>query len=153
MLIDLPASAQTLQPVIQSAYAWLPSALNSRAASVELTAIALQESGLVTRQQFGGPAHGLWQFELGGVALVAKSPYLTSYLTQHAYPASPVFLYGQIKQDDVLACLLARMTLWSDPRALPTDEEGGWEYYIRNWRPGKPSRIRWTRSWKLSAVI
>ncbi len=53
-------------------------------------------------------------------------------------------LFATAKGDD-LATAFARLLLWSDSAPLPTigDEEGAWEYYLRLWKPGKPSRERW----------
>ena len=38
-------------------------------------------------------------------------------------------------------CLL----LWTDPRPLPRigEVQAAWDYYIRNWRPGKPHPKSW----------
>ena len=49
-------------------------------------------------------------------------------------------VYQALHADDVLAGAFARLLLWTDPRPLPApnDTEGGWAYYERNWRPGKP---------------
>ena len=38
-----------------------------------------------------------------------------------------------------------RLLLLTDPKPLPVigDTDGSWEYYLRNWRPGKPHRHTW----------
>ncbi len=38
--------------------------------------------------------------------------------------------------------VFARLLLWTDAKPLPAigDEQGAWDYYLRNWRPGKPTR-------------
>jgi len=57
-------------------------------------------------------------------------------------------IWGALETDDVFACGVARLLLWTDPRKLPAadDEDGAWEYYLRNWRPGKPHRDRWVKN-------
>ena len=47
-------------------------------------------------------------------------------------------IWDAIENDDVLAAGLARLLLWSDPKALPKlgDVEGAWQLYLRTWRPG-----------------
>lgn len=122
---------------------------------VMLIAIGLQESGLSARAQVlnsggKGPARGLWQFEKGGV----KGVYL------HRSSNEPLRLlcrardvnfdvpqiWAALEVDDIFACGVARLLLWTDPKPLPSigDANGAWEYYVRNWRPGKPHRDRWT---------
>src|SRR6185312_10462500 len=70
-LLPLPiAPADALGKIIVPALATLPPEMDSSQARVMLLAIALQESGLRTREQDGGPARGLWQFERNGVLAV-----------------------------------------------------------------------------------
>ncbi|HSW34192.1 MAG TPA: hypothetical protein VLH36_11330, partial [Steroidobacteraceae bacterium] len=47
--------------------------------------------------------------------------------------------------DDLLGCAFARLLLYSDPKPLPEPGQivTSWDYYIRNWRPGKPHRSTW----------
>ena len=45
---------------------------------------------------------------------------------------------------DPLAAAFARLLLWTDPRPIPSGSpQAAWDYYIRNWRPGKPHRHTW----------
>lgn len=119
-----------------------------------LLAIAGQESNWKDRIQGGnGPAHSFWQMErLGGVTGVMTHA-TTKSLAKACCDRVPVafnstLVWGMFaaKAGDDLACAFARLLLWSDPMPLPPvgDEEGAFEYYIRLWRPGKPSRSRWS---------
>lgn len=141
---------------ILPAYEILPERMASPEATVLLLAIGLQESGLVHQRQIGGPATGLWQFERGGGVrgvLTHPSVYMHARLVCEArgiptLPLNPLVdavheaLAGE---DDVLDAAFARLLLWTDPRPLPAlgDEIGAWDYYVRNWRPGKPHISRW----------
>ncbi len=120
-------------------------------ATVLMLAIGLQESRFATRRQYGnGPAAGYWQFERGGgVKGVLNHP--TSRLKAvklcgaQGVDASPLAVWEALQVDDVLAAGFARLLLLTDPNKLPavTDEAGGWTYYVRNWRPGKPHAVTW----------
>lgn len=116
-----------------------------------LIAIALQESGLAHRRQVGGPARGFWQFERAGVAGVllhrASSAEAAALARSLLFPATVEGIYSAIETNDMLACGIARLLLWTDPVPLPDDEAGAWAYYVRNWRPGKPHRERWAANW------
>lgn len=58
-MITLPATvSDLLRGPVRAALRLLPDRMTSDEARVMLGAIALQESGLATRQQYGGPAHG-----------------------------------------------------------------------------------------------
>lgn|SRR5690348_1047900 len=151
-MIPLPMSPTTfLNEVVAPALAAIGvTAMDSPEARLMLTAIALQESGLRTRtQDDGGPARGLLMFERNGVLSVMHGVATSSY----AYNACIKFgvLWGStsilaaLQRDDELACVFARLLLWSDPRPLPElgDEMGAWNLYERCWRPGKPSYTRW----------
>jgi hypothetical protein len=35
-----------------------------------------------------------------------------------------------IGADDMLACVFARLLLWTDPRPLPASEDAGWAAYL-----------------------
>lgn len=143
------APADALAQVIVPALATVPAPMDSREARLMLLAIALQESGLRVREQQGGPAHGLWQFERNGVLAVMHNT-RTADTVFHWCDANSVTygsnaIYEQLALDDELACVFARLLLWSDPRALPEigDCMGAFDVYERSWRPGKPSYTRW----------
>ena len=125
----------------------------SRNARVLMLAIAGQESNWSARVQSGnGAAHGHWQFERGGgVAGVLANPAskdaARAVCAAASIPADPVHAWGLMTtaRGDPLAVCFARLLLWTDPRALPDaeDDEGCYETYIKNWRPGRPHPTSW----------
>lgn len=150
-MLDLPATPErVLSAVVMPALRLLPRPLSTDEAAVMMLAIGGQESGFRTREQVGGPAHGLWQFEKGGgVRGVLKhrssAGYARTLCEQFDVPATEAAVYWALTENDELAAGLARLLLWTDPLRLPVigDEQGAWDYYVRNWRPGKPHRDRW----------
>lgn len=151
-LITLPATIETVhKQIVLPALHELPTKMTSLPAITQLLATGGQESGYITRLQLGnGPAHGLWQFELNGVSAVLKNKnshgYLVGYLQSQTHiDISAPNIYQAIQTDDITACVVARLMYWCDPTPLPKfgDEEAAWQYYLRNWRPGKPDRSRW----------
>ena len=138
---------------VPHAYALLPARMKNRSATAMLYAIAMQESGCFHRRQAGvGPARGFWQFERSGVAGVMVHP----STKQHVAHALDELCYGEflgdvgavytrIEDNDVLACVLARLLLWTMPGRLAgkDDPEGAWHIYERAWRPGRPRRETW----------
>jgi hypothetical protein len=133
----------------------IPASVEAR---VLMLAIALQETGLNSRLQKSTSgylphlARGFWQFEKnGGVAGVLScestkeaAQYLCSDLV---IPYELGIIHDAIAYNDRLSASFARLLLWTDPTALPEigDEQGAWDCYIRNWRPGKPHREAWTK--------
>lgn len=150
-MLELPATPeQVLAGAIMPALDLLPRSMHTGEAAVMLLAIGGQESGFRTREQVGGPAHGLWQFEKGGgVRGVLKHRATASHAriicTNRRVPPTEAAVYAELLDDDVLAAGMARLLLWADPLRLPAigDEQGAWECYIRSWRPGQPHRDRW----------
>jgi hypothetical protein len=130
---------------------------HTRQAERMLIAIALQESGLRHRVQVTnngpGPARGLWQFERGG-GVTGVLGHRGSSRAAHALCAEllvtpdPSVVHDALAQNDLLACGFARLLLWTDHRPLPDSEAAGWDYYLRNWRPGKPHPQTWARHWR-----
>ena len=122
-----------------------------------LLAIAKQESGLVTRWQTGGPAHGFWQFEIGGIRGVynhpVSGPILRNVCKSLVIPFDIIAIYNALPHNDVLAACVARLLLLTDPKPLPADDqaEAAWDYYERNWRPGKPHEASWAANWELGS--
>lgn len=141
----------------------LPSAMDTPAARMMLYAIAMQESTMIYRRQVPtGPARGLWQFEAGGGVrgvLTHKSSrfWARSALQARSISADTKTAWAALETDDVLAAIFARLLLFTDPRPLPAvhPSSGGaaWDYYIRNWRPGKPHRDRWNASFALGLEL
>lgn len=140
---------------------------NGKQAEAMMIAIGLQESRLLHRDQIVagkapgavGPATGFWQFEKGGGVAGVMQHHLTADIARKAAEASGV----PFDRDDIwrsftktdgdrLAATFARLLLFTDPRALPpateAAEEEAYQYYIRNWRPGKPHRETWGAFWR-----
>ncbi|MFZ0872162.1 MAG: hypothetical protein WAM90_15735 [Rhodanobacter sp.] len=156
-MLQLPATpAQVLAQVIVPVYQHLlPAKFGSDQASVILLAIALQESGLRTRQQMGGPARSLWQEEQGGgVHAVLNNPATRIYMRGACslLGIAPIEsdIYAALLSDDQAGCVVARLILWADPQPLPAigDVDGAWiAYSVRDWRPGKPKPDTWAANY------
>lgn len=149
-LLPLPITpADALGKIIVPALATLPDQMDSPEARLMLLAIALQESGLAARQQTGGPARGLWQFERNGVLAVMHNlrtaDIVFNWCDENGVTYGSNSIYERLALDDELACVFARLLLWTDPRPLPEigDVMTAYELYERTWRPGKPSYTRW----------
>ena len=147
--------------LIPTAFSLLPNRLGLPEAKALVTAICLQESALQNRKQIVipakgdnlpvyGAARGLAQFEpvacievMGHHATrdVAKSLLKTLLYTE----ATPTEVYAALEHNDILAVTFARLLLWRDPKKLPEQDESevAWNYYLRNWRPGKPHEDKW----------
>jgi hypothetical protein len=137
--------------VIRPAMEQLLPALDSPEARVLLVAIGLQETRFQTRRQYGdGPARGYWQFELGGGVHGIMEHRMTRLLLADICEIREVkydarTIWRALEFDDLLACACARLLLFSDPKRLPALGKGGeaWDYYIANWRPGRPHVRTW----------
>lgn len=124
-----------------------------------LLSIAMQESGpsLDARYQNSpsatpGPARGWWQFEQGGgVAGVlshsASATLATKCLSYCSVVNSSAAAWRALEGNDELATMFARLLVLTDPAALPSNQQDGWNYYLRNWRPGKPKPDVWPSNW------
>jgi hypothetical protein len=140
-----------LRAVVAPGLALLPSRMDSDEARAMLLAIGLQESRLTYRRQIGGPAVGLWQFELGGGVVGVLEHDASAALAAGVCDArgvrpTPAAVYRALPIDDLLACAFARLLLFTDSKPLPSLDapaEQAWAYYLRNWRPGKPHRETW----------
>ena len=132
--------------------------LPSRQAELFMLAIAQQESGpnLNARYQHSprpvaGPARGWWQFETAGVegVLAHRASRTLALAACELYvvvpQAAPV--HRALEGHDMLACMIARLLIWTDPAPLPTTWQDGWRYYMRTWRPGRPHENRWPGHW------
>ncbi len=161
MPLPLPISPEdALRRIIAPALELLPAKMGSDEALVMLVAIALQESGLTTRLQNGGPARGLFMFERGGgVHGVLNHPAVRAdarkLCASRGCPSTDNSVYLALAGDDVLAAGFARLLLWTDPQALPDigDADGAWKLYIRTWRPGKPRPLHWPGNHSLAVHI
>lgn len=141
-----------LQLVIRPTLAFMGEKYASWQAQKMLIAIGLQESEFEHRVQIGGPAKGYWQFEKGGGVRGVLEHKSSKHLAAHAcqeldYPATPDAVYGALPNDALLACIFARLLLYTDPKPLPTTQQEAWAYYLRTWRPGKPKPSKWAANW------
>lgn len=147
------------QVLIPAALELLPEVYRSQDAKRMLLAISIQESGLSYRSQIKGPAKGYWQFEPVGVAGVLRH-YSTedqaANLLKHLdySPLDSVSVYHALEHNDVLACCIARLLLWTLPEKLPgfKDTEIAWDQYRKVWRPGKPRYEDWPGSWSIALM-
>lgn len=137
----------------------LPPGMDTPEARAMLVAIGLQESRFEYRKQIRGPARGYWQFEEGGgIRGVLTHPATGGLMREMCdrlhVPAQVQICYGLVAYHDVLACIFARLLLWSLPWPLPEpwDTEKAWSQYIAAWRPGRPHRQTWDafyrRAWE-----
>ena len=147
---------QSFYPSIYSPAADVAASLigipRSRQADTIMLAIAGQESWWMYRAQIGGPARGFWQFEKGGgVAGVlthrATAERARGLCTALRVDAEQATVYEALRWNDTLAVGFARLLLWSDPKALPTETGPAWDCYMRTWRPGKPHLATWQSRW------
>lgn len=130
-----------------------------------LLAIALQESGpgLSARYQHHpaavpGPARGFWQFEQqGGAAGVLQHHASREWARALCHSCSvvdhPAAVWRALEGHDDLATGFARLLLWTDPNPLPDTESLSWDYYMRNWRPGRPHQGRWADNWLTATQV
>lgn len=134
---------------------------DSREGRVMLYGIGLQESGFkVRRQHNNGPATGPWQFERGGgvrgvlTHRASKDKALALCKARNVEPTA-MRVWDALQRDDILAAGFARLLLLTDPRALPEvgDMKEAWEYYLRNWRPGKPHVVRWPKNYQEALIL
>lgn len=156
----MPALDYIRHVVYQAALLQLPARMDTHAARAMLTAIGMQESRLRHRRQANGPARGFWQFEAGGVRGVLEHresrPHLAPILAAMQYDQEVTTSYAAIEHNDVLACVYARLLLWTHRAALPARGERApaWQYYLSLWRPGKPHPETWDaffdRAWELA---
>jgi hypothetical protein len=149
-----------LNKIIRPSWARIDEALNitpSFDAERMLLAIAGQESNMdhryqISRGMSAGPARGWWQFERGGgVVGVMRHPASRDRAAAVCRELEVEFddhpIWRALEGHDALATAFARLLLWTDPRHLPITERAGWDYYIDNWRPGKPHPDAWPRHW------
>lgn len=118
---------------------------------VELLTIGLQETGFLTRIQYGnGPARSFWQFEEnGGVRGVMKHHVVGKWCklvcSALGVPFDKRAIWKAMETNDVLGACMARLLLYSSPKALPklAERQAAWDMYEDNWRPGKPHPEKW----------
>jgi hypothetical protein len=137
-----------------------------------LIAIGLQESRFCHRDQIVkgkakgvlGPATGFWQFEKGGgvrgVMGHPASRRVARACAEEAglpWEAEAIWQAFATPEGDEIACVFARLLLFTDPAPLPKPDpafaDEAWECYRRNWRPGKPHRATWDGFWQEAVRI
>lgn len=153
---DADFASLILRPGLASCAAITGIPVSDRALQLML-AIAIQESNLAHRYQVlsnnrPGPARGWWQFERGGGVVGVMRHAATKDRARACCDHLGVrwqdsAIWRALEGHDTLAVCFARLLLWSDPKPLPGYLDDGWDYYLRNWRPGKPHRSRWTDAW------
>jgi len=144
-----------VRSIIENTYnAVLPRKFASTDATVQLLAISGQEAGWSARVQTGGPAHGLWQFEKGGgvhgaLNHPASRRYVLAACAIRGVDPAERAIYDALPTDDLLACALARLLLYTDPRPLPAPGDVAYAlgYYKSNWRPGRPHDGDWPENY------
>ena len=149
---------------IEPALDLLPAKMGTPEARAMLIAIALQETALRHRRQIGGPALGLWQWELAQVGLVLRhgtvGPIARSVLSALVYnPGDPPHepIHAAMEHNDILQAAFSRLLLWPDAAPMPKrdDVQGSLATYLRVWRPGKPHPQKWSanyaRAWQAVA--
>lgn len=144
-----------IKTVIEPGLALLPISMDTKAARVLLLTFGLQESRFEHRDQLEkngkntvlGPALSYFQFErAGGVLGVLQHPASRKYAQQicdaRGVPADSRSAWERMATDDALGCAFARLLIWTDPLALPSesDSESAWRLYLRTWRPGAYTR-------------
>ena len=145
--------AQVVRYILPAAFSVIPTGLRSREAASLLTAIGLQESRFLYRHQMRGPAHGFWQFELAGVRGVQQHAHAGEVLRRallflcYEPTITAELLHDALVHNDVLAAVMARCLLLTDPEPLPgpEDVDTGWRIYLSTWRPGRPRACTWPR--------
>jgi len=152
MKTPIETTPEEVRRIVREGLALLADRYTSDRAEILLTAIAYQESAFIHRRQIKGPARGLWQFELGGGVWGVMNHRTTKEAARELCQLCDVnfeakAIYAALEFNDNLACGFARLLLWTDSRPMPTDEVDSWNYYIRNWRPGKPHLERWAANW------
>lgn len=162
------ASNEAIRGYVQAGLKLLPKSMDTVKSRVLLAAIGLQESRFDHADQLEkngtntvlGPALGYWQFEKGGgVKGVMTHPSSTNFAkdcaAQLAVEWDRTAIWTALKFSPALAGAFARLLLYTDPKPLPeaSDVEGGWQYYLRNWRPGKPHRGTWDALHERARVI
>ena len=150
-----------LQYVMPAALSLLPPEMNTPAARAMLLAIGLQESKFLDRRQVVkggalGPARGFWQFEKHGGLKGVMTHRLTQslaiealghlrYQTKSHVVTSLTTIHATLEHNDILACVFARLLLWTVPAHLPrrNQPKAGWAQYLEAWRPGQPHPDTW----------
>lgn len=151
--------------LVPAALTLLPERMRAKESIGLLAAIAWQESRgkerrqvvIVDGQRRSGPAAGFFQFEEHGAVKGVLSHAATSVLARDVLVAlryqrdlTVRQVWERLEHNDVLACALARLLLWTLPEVLPGADQpaAGWAQYDAAWRPGKPHPETWADAWR-----
>jgi hypothetical protein len=134
--------------VLPAALSMLPPHMDSTAARAMLLAIGMQESRFAYRRQMAvGPRSvlaGRDHRRLRGILTTRRLASSRGALKRMAYGEPDASDFQALEDNDILACIGARLLLWTHPKALPEgDSNEAWRHYIDCWRPGKPHRETW----------
>lgn len=145
---------------ILPALSLLPAKMDSPEAQALILAVALHESGLTKRRQFGkGPARSYVMFERAGIRGVVKHPKSRDHARDLCKTLDVLFnvpaIHRAIEFQDVLAVGLARLLLLTLPKPLPavTNPIEAWYQYLEAWRPGKPREEPWKQNYTLAWAV
>lgn len=124
---------------------------NSNEVRLLLLAIAGQESSWQDiRQVDEGAGIDPWQMQGNTVSEILANPATTALalkicLALNVKPR-PGLIWDNFLSNTRLAVAFARLDLWANPAPLPPygNQGAGYQYYLDTWRPGAPSRTRWT---------
>lgn len=144
--------------ILVPALAFIRANLKAIPASVEehtmLLAIAGVESAWSQRtQQPVAYAHSFWQWERGGVLGLmrddetSKQVAVLCGMAGVPFQSTGIWNYMAKPEADNFSAAMSRLLLWTDPSPLPKTMDDGFDYYVRNWRPGKPYEPRWAAVW------
>jgi hypothetical protein len=141
--------------VLPAALSMLPAKMDSPPARALILGIGLQESRFEHRRQIRGPALSFWQGEPGGgMHSIDDHPatrdLMIEVLDRMGYGEPSLGAFTAIEHNDILACVRARLLLWTHPAPLPRDAASAWAYYLATWRPGKPHRDTWDAFYALA---
>ncbi len=160
---------EIVAPSLKKLTDWTGTPSDDRA-KVLVMAIAGQESNWMHRRQVGISsyypqkvgARGFWQFEStwgGPVAindiLLSTASRIAAVCDQLDVPCDEFALYEACAWNDTLACCMARLLLWKDPRPLPAvdDRDAAWYYYLRCWNPGLPRPGDWVQNYAIAKAV
>lgn len=147
--------------IVEPALLLLPAKMESPQAVAMLLAIGLQESHFEYRRQLGnGPARSFWQMERGGgvhgvLTHLVSAKLAAGICKERGVEPTELAVWQAVERDDVLACALARLLLYTDPMRLPAigDVAGAWDLYLRVWRPGKPRPAEWAGNYAAALEV
>jgi hypothetical protein len=121
--------------VLPAALSMLPPHMDSIEARAMLLAIGMQESRFKYRRQMRGPALSFWQAEatggFRGLSTIRPRRARAWRAQAHGVRRTGSRDFQALEDNDILACIGARLLLWTHPKALPEgDASAAWHHYI-----------------------